>query len=133
MKTLEEYIKMYEKHTKEKFMFKQPFSFFYHPEHGFCEYHAEGDTLYIWQMCGDLDYWITIGLKTCHQFRLTHMASFVVRKPLPFIRALGFKVEQTENKGGEKRYTCWNSKKETLIVTQTADRHTFVWEVDLNV
>ena len=55
-KTLEEYIKMYEKHTKEKFQFNTGFSFFYHPEHGFCEYKIEDTGLYIWQLCGDLNF-----------------------------------------------------------------------------
>ena len=94
MKTLSEYMIFYEKHTGEAFAFKQPFSFYYFPEHGFCEYLPKGDTLYIWQMCGDLKFWINIALNVCRKFKLKYISSYIVRKPLPFIHRLGFKIDR---------------------------------------
>lgn len=128
-KTLDEYIQMYEKHTKEKFEFNTNFSFFYKPEHGFCEYKAEDTGLYIWQLCGDLKYWVDIGYKTCQRMRLPAMSAYILRKPKPFIRALGFHIENTEDVDGYKRYHCRNKAGESLTATQHGDKHIFVWEI----
>ena len=129
MKALAEYIAFYEKHTGEAFAFKQPFSFYYSPEHGFCEYLPEGDTLYIWQMCGDGKFWINLALKVCREFKLKYICSYVVRKPLPFIRNLGFKIVMKQNNHGYLRYRGKNKDGEYLNATQFGDRFIFTWEV----
>ena len=128
-KTLDEYIQMYEKHTGEKFEFNSSFSFFYEPEHGFCEYRMEDTGLYIWQLCGDLKYWVDIGYKFCKMHELPAMSAYILRKPKPFIRALGFKIESTENEDGYKRYHCRNEAGEILTATQHGKKYIFVWEI----
>jgi hypothetical protein len=127
--TLQEYIEFYNKHTGEPFEFKQGFCFFYHPDHGFCEYKLEEEGLFIWQMCGDLKYWIKIAYDLCQRMRIPSITSFVVRHPKPFIRRLGFKIIDTETKGGQHRYHCENDKGETLTATQHGDRYIFVWNI----
>lgn len=129
MKTLDEYMALYEQKTGEAFEFNSNFSFFYEPEHGFCEYNATETDLYIWQMCGDLKYWINIAYETARRMGLNTISSFVVRKPKPFIRALGFKIVDSECVDNCYRYTCENKAGETMVVTQRGDRHTFVWHI----
>ena len=130
-KTLEEYIKMYEKHIKEKFQFNTGFSFFYHPEHGFCEYKIEDTGLYIWQLCGDLKYWVDIGYKVCQQFQLPAMSAYILRHPKPFIRKLGFKIVKTEHEDGYYRFACKNKSGEELVATQHGDKYIFVWKIEV--
>ena len=130
-KTLEEYIKMYEKHTIEKLQFNTGFSFFYHPEHGFCEYKIEDTGLYIWQLCGDLKYWVDIGYKVCQKFQLPAMSAYILRHPKPFIRKLGFKIVKTEHDDGYYRFTCKNKAGEELVATQHGDKYIFVWKIEV--
>lgn len=132
MKTLNEYIEMYEKHTGEKFEFNYNFSFFYSPAHGFCEYSLKGDSLYIWQMCGDGRFWLDIAIKTCVMFGLKSFASFVIRKPKPFIRFLGFRITEALEKDGCKKYICVNDLGEKLTATQYGDRYIFTREVNVD-
>lgn len=129
MKTLDEYIKEYEKHTGEKFKFNGLFSFYYKPEHGFCEYRAEDNGLYIWQLCGDLKYWVDVGYKTCKRFGLPSMSAYILRSPKPFIRALGFKIYAEEEKDGYKKYHCKNKAGEELTATQWGKKYIFVWKI----
>ena len=133
MKTLEEYIEYYNKHTGEPFKFQQGFSFFYRPEHGFCEYNVEETGVYIWQLCGDLNYWVDIAYRLCKRFKLPAITAFIVRSPKPFIRRLGFRITETEEKNGQLRYHAVNKDGEKLTATQYNDRFIFVWEVDSNV
>lgn len=128
-KTLEEYIQMYEQHTGEKFEFNSAFSFFFRPEHGFCEYRMEDNGLYIWQLCGDLKYWVDIGYRLCKKFELPAMSAYILRKPKPFIRALRFRIESTENEDGYKRYHCVNAAGEKLTATQHGKKYIFVWSI----
>lgn len=130
MKTLDEWIEYYNRHTGEAFKFKQPFTFYFSPEHGFCEYKAEDTGVYIWQLCGDLNYWVDIAYRLCQMFKLPAITAFIVRKPKPFIRRLGFKITETENKEGQLRYHAVNVKGEKLTATQHGDRFIFVWEVN---
>lgn len=129
-KTLDEYIEMYEKHTKEKFEFNHSFSFFYNPEHGFCEYQVHDGNIYIYQLCGDLKYWISIAYDTCKKFGLKAIASFIVRKPKPFIRRLGFRLVSAENRKGEMQYIGRNKCGEKIVATQFNDRFILTWEVN---
>ena len=133
MKTLDEWIEYYEKHTGEAFKFKPNFAFFFQPEYGFCEYKAEDTGIYIWQLCGDLDYWIDKAYSVCQQFRLPAITAYIVRHPKPFIRRLGFKITETENRDGQIRYHAENKKGERLTATQYGDRFIFVWEVKFDV
>lgn len=129
MNTLEDYIQMYEKHTGERFEFNPNFSFFFKPEHGFCEYKAEKTGLYIWQLCGDLKYWVDIGYKVCKKMNLPSMSAYILRHPKPFIRALGFKIVQIEDKEGYKKYHCENKSGEKLTATQYGKKFIFVWNI----
>lgn len=130
--TLKEYIEFYDKHTGEPFMYQPGFSFFYSPEHGFCEYRFGNEGLYIWQMCGDLSYWIDIAYKLCQEVKCPSMTAFIVRHPKPFIRRLGFRITETECKEGQYRYHAVNEKGETLTATQHGDRYIFVWRLILD-
>lgn len=129
MKTLDEWIEYYNQHTGEAFRFQPTFTFFYSPEHGFCEYKYEDNGIYIWQLVGDLDHWIGIAYDVCQKFELPAITAFIVRHPKPFIRRLGFKVTETENRDGQIRYHAVNDKEEKLTATQYGDRFIFVWEV----
>lgn len=128
-RTLDEYIRMYEKHTREKFEFNSSFSFFFKPEHGFCEYRIEETGLYIWQLCGDLKYWVDIGYEVCQQMELPALSAYILRHPKPFIRALGFSIVQAEDKDGYKRYHCKNKSGEKLTATQYGEKFIFVWNI----
>lgn len=132
MKTLDEYIEYYEKHTGEAFKFNNEFSFFYSPKHGFCEYKIGENGLLIWQMCGDLKHWIGIAYDVCQKFHLPKIGSYVVRNPIAFARALGFKVRETEMDNGKPLYRCENAKGEILTAYPDNDRYIFVWVVKFN-
>ena len=133
MKPLEYYIALYEKHTGEEFGLNDNFTFHYHPEHGFCEYCVYKNCLYIWQMCGELKYWIDLAYKTCQKFDIPKICSYIVRKPRPFIRALGFKVYRDEDRNGDIKYWATNKQDEELTATPIGDRYIFTWEVKLGV
>lgn len=129
MKTLDEWIEYYEKHTGEAFKFKPNFAFFFEPNHGFCEYKAEDTGIYIWQLCGDLDYWLSKAYTCCQVLKLPAICAFILRKPKPFIRRLGFKITSVEEKDGQHRYHAVNKKGEELTATEYGDRYIFTWVV----
>ena len=130
--TLEYWVAMYEKHTGEKFAFKENYTFFYKPEHGFCEYKPTKDCIYIWALCGDLSYWHGLAVQACKKFNIPKLAAWIVRHPKPFIRRLGFKIYHTENRNGDIKYWCIDKQDKELICTPYGDRYIFEQEVSID-
>lgn len=129
MMTLEDYAAEYERHAGEKFIRNETFPIRFSPEHGFCECKEEDGAMYIWQLCGDLHYWISMLYDECKKNGLRSMAAIIVRRPLPFIRRLGFKVVESEARQGRFFYKARNNAGEYLTATPFRDRYIFVWEV----
>ncbi len=129
MMELSEWIAFYEKHTKETFQRHNAFDMYFTPDKGFCEYSIADNNVYIWQLCGDVDYWVKIAYDFAVEHKLEAISAIILRKPKPFIRRLGFKIVTVENRNGDIRYTAKNKKGETLTATPHGKVYTFTWRV----
>ena len=103
MPTLEEYIKKYEKKTKDKFKPKNGFKLFYLPDRGFCEIgltavHADKSVmLVIYQLCGDGKFWRDYATLTAQNLNIKKIGSICIRKNVEaYIRFWGFKITKKE-------------------------------------
>lgn len=102
MPTLEEYIKLYEKKTKDKFKPKDGFKLFYFPDRGFCEigvttvYNGQ-KMMIIYQLCGDGKFWRDYATLTAQNLNIKKIGSICIRKNVEaYIRFWEFKITKKE-------------------------------------
>ena len=108
MKTLDEWIALYEKKTGEAFQNKEGFRLFFLPERGFCQMRVDGKLLVLSQVCGDGQFWIDHSQIMASVTGCNAVGTFAVRKNIEaFIRLGGYRVDRTEELlNGLKRYFC---------------------------
>ena len=126
---LAEWIAFYEKHTKEDFKRHAAFDLYFLPDKGFCEYSIADNNIYIWQLAGDVDYWVKIAYDFAQKNGLEAISALILRKPKPFIRRLGFRIVTIEDRNGEIKYTAKNKKGETLSATPRGKVYAFTWRI----
>ena len=102
MPTLEEYIKLYEKKTKDKFKPKDGFKLFYFPDRGFCEigvttvYNGQ-KMMIIYQLCGDGKFWRDYATLTAQNLNIKKIGSICIRKNVEaYIIFWGVKITKKE-------------------------------------
>lgn len=108
MKTIEEWISLYEKKTGEAFRQEEGFRLFFLPERGFCQMRVEGELLIVRQVCGDGKFWFDHSQLLASVVGCKAIGTFAVRKNIEaFIRLCGYRIDCTEElPDGLKRYFC---------------------------
>lgn len=105
-KTLEEWIKFYEKKTGVPY--EEPDSrtiriFF--PDRGFAEIGVSKNMVIVHQMAGDGRFWKQVAEVMAKERNINHLGSWVIREVKAYIRFFGVDVERVEEIGeGLKRY-----------------------------
>ena len=118
-KTLEEWIKVYEKKTGEEFKHDERFAFFYLPEKGFCEVVATDEVIIVGNVCGDGRFWRNFVDKLAQEFNIKLGGTIFCRKEFrAYIRLLGFKIDKFDEEKGLKRYYCTGKNGEWGIMTE---------------
>ena len=104
--SLEDWIAFYEKKTGEKFERQEDWTFFYHPEKGFCQYGSTKDMVIINQLCGDIHFWKDRAEEIAKAMGINHLGTWYIRKNVrPYARLLGFEIyKEEELPDGLKRY-----------------------------
>ena len=106
-KTLEEWIKIYEKKTGTEFKADPRAKLQFNPEKGFAEFGVYEDMVIVGQCCGDAKYWKEIAEYLASQLDLKHLGTWCCRKIEPYIKLFNVEIEFTEDAGeGLKRYHC---------------------------
>ena len=99
METFEEYIKIYEKKTKDKFVQNKACKLFYLPERGFCELMVapNNSMITIYQVCGDGKFWKDFATLFAQILGIKKLGSICIRENiLAYIRLWGYKVTKKE-------------------------------------
>ena len=99
MPTLNEWIKIYENKTKEKFYPKEGFKLFYLPSRGFCEIKIIDNPymLQIYQLCGDGHFWKDFADCMAQGMNIKIAGSLCIRNNiLAYIRFWGYKIIKKE-------------------------------------
>lgn len=105
-KTLEEWIKIYEKKAQVKY--EPPdkrVRRFYFADKGFAEICVLKDMVVVHQLCGDAKFWKNVAEVIAMEHGLNHLGTWCIRKVEPYIKFFNVEVVETENLGaGLKRY-----------------------------
>ena len=97
--SLEEYIKIYEQKTKDKFAPNKACKLFYLPERGFCELKVAEDNsmLMIYQLCGDGKFWRDFATLFAQTLGIKALGSICIRENIrAYIRFWGYKITKKE-------------------------------------
>lgn len=92
MKTIAQWIDLYEKKTGDKFERKEPFELVYFPKYGFCQIHVGKTSLLVWQMCGNAKWWFHYLQDAARKNKRKYITAFVRRPIKPYLRTFGFKI-----------------------------------------
>lgn len=102
----EEWVRLYEKKTKDKHCCPDGFTTLYDSDKGYAQYMATDERLYIYEACGDGNYWYNLGVKICRDNNIPAIVTVCTRKILPYLRGLKFKIikqqTQAERRNGLK-------------------------------
>ena len=116
-KSIEEWIKTYEKKTGDTYNCPKDFDLYWLPERGFAQYRFFDGILIVYQLCGDIHFWYDLAKLICLA-KGGHAVSTVSILPiLPYLRLLKFKVEKDEEKDGHHRYFCHDESGRKVIAT----------------
>lgn len=118
-KTLREWIERYNRKVPEGFKRDKRFALFYLPDKGFCELLATDKMLILGQVSGDGRYWKKYAEDCARELGLKVCGSHCTRREIAaYIKLFGFKVTDTEDKGGLKRYRCEDAQGYWGLVTE---------------
>lgn len=115
--SFEEWIKLYETKTHEKFKQDARFQLFFRPDKGFCEVGQLKDMLIINQLCGDARFWKAKIEELARQMDgVTMCGTWCIRKAIKaYIRLFGYELI-AENKlpdGGIQFFTKHKTTKKS--------------------
>lgn len=98
--TLQEWLDLYEKKTKQKVGSGDGFHLLFNPEKGFTRIKIDNGlkTIMVKETCGDGKYWFGFAKETARLNNLDKLATFVCRDIKAWVRLFGGSVE-TENDG----------------------------------
>ncbi|MBQ7631075.1 MAG: hypothetical protein IJS81_12835 [Selenomonadaceae bacterium] len=137
-KTLEEWIELYEKKTNLKYEDPAPRTIrFYFPDKGFAEIGVAKDMVVIGQTSGDGIFWKQVAEVLAREHGITHLGTWLVREPEPYLKFFGVEIEKVEEKEkGMKRYfgKFKDTGKKALITPQGTMknghiRYIVTWEI----
>ena len=104
-KSLEEWIKLYEKKTGTEFKADPRATLQFDADKGFAEFGVFEDMVIIGQLCGDAKHWKNFGETLAKQLGLNHLGTWCIRKIEPYIKFFNVEVDMIEEAGeGLKRY-----------------------------
>ena len=105
---LDEWVKLYENKTKEKFEPHPGFKLFYLPDRGFCEYRVTEDMVMIYQLSGDGKFWRDYGLLLAELTKCKKLGTICIRDNIKaYIRFWGYTIDKEEVlPDGLVRYHC---------------------------
>ena len=105
-RSLEEWIKFYNRKVSEPFKRDERYELFYSPEHGFCEIAVIDKMLIVQQLCGNLRYWRDIIERAARASNLKAIGTFCCRSILPYLKLGGFSIRGSEEVKEGRRYYC---------------------------
>lgn len=102
-RTLEEWIRIYEKKTSEKFNPKSDRQLVFDSEKGFCQLKISEGKLFVYQVCGDGKHWRNFSEYVARNLGIKACVTYCVRKNIrAFIRLLGYHITKTKEKNNLK-------------------------------
>lgn len=110
--TLEHWIKLYNKKTKNKFERDERYELFYKPDKGFCEIGMSEDMVFIRNLCGDARFWRCCVENVGRMCGIHHGGTTCIRKEIrAYIRLFGFHVDQEVTlSDGTTQYLCTDKR-----------------------
>ena len=104
-KTMDDWIKLYEKKTGVKFEPDSRATLKFDPEKGFAEFGVFGNMVVIGQLSGDAKYWKKLAENLAQQLGLNHLGTWCIRNVEAYIKLFNVEVDMIEEAGeGLKRY-----------------------------
>jgi len=98
-RTLEEWIKIYEKKTGTEFKADPRAKLQFDAEKGFAEIGAVEGMVVIGQLCGDAKHWKNLAERLAQQLGINHLGTWCIRKIEPYIKFFNVEIEMTEEAG----------------------------------
>ena len=104
-RTLEEWIKIYEKKTKTKFEPDARAKLFFDAEKGFAEIGTTKNLVVIGQLCGDAKHWKKIAEELAKNLNIFHLGTWCIRNIEAYIKFFNVEIDFIEDAGENlKRY-----------------------------
>lgn len=134
-KTLEEWIKFYNRKVPEPFKRDERFKLLYRPEKGFCEIGYSGDMAIAKATCGDIKFWRKVIESFARELNLSKCGVVTCRKILPYIRLAGFGIIRTEETVDGTKYYCRDKVTGQKAECSPAGGQMYfvIWRVDSDV
>lgn len=111
MKTFDEWVAHYEKHSGEDFSPHKGCKLFFIPERGFCEIAIGDDLLIIYQLSGDARFWHDFCLCLCDVLNLRAIGTICTRNVKSYIRFWGYAITDTVHlPDGQEQYFCQHKR-----------------------
>ena len=118
--TLEEWIKFYEEKYKEKLEVPKGFIFQWLPTRGFSVMKPDktGEILMIFSTCGDGRFWRDVAEMLALNNGMRCLMTICIRKIEPYIRFWHWKITETQDIDGQKRYFCIDEQGRNVLITR---------------
>lgn len=105
--TFEEWVKKYEERTGDKHSNPDnSYTTLYDKDKGYAQYKVENNRLYIYEVCGDGQYWYNLGVKMCQDHNIPFIVTICTCKIRPYLRCMKLKptkeILQPERHDGYK-------------------------------
>jgi len=133
-KSLDDWIKIYNKKIPEGFKRDERFALFYLPEKGFAEVADVGKMIMVNQLCGEFKFWRWFAESLAQKLGYTHAGTICIRNIKPYIRMAGFVPYDTEKTSQGDRYFCKDKRTGQKGQASPAGAGTYyvTWEVKAN-
>lgn len=122
--SLNEWVKRYEDKTGDEFILPSGFQLFWLPNRGFAQYKFSNGILVVYQVCGDIHFWYDIACLMCIQNGGKAVATICTCPIRPYLRLLGFEIEEEETRNGQKRYICKDQFGRKVVATYRSTDNT---------
>lgn len=118
-RTLEEWIRLYEKTTGDEVDVPKGFVIYYLPERGFALLKADmdGEMVIIYHVCGDAKFWRDMAELLAAANELKYLATICTRNIDAYIRFWHWQVVKEYNQNNHKRYICQDTSGRKVVIT----------------
>lgn len=91
-----EWVKRYVEKTGDEHICPDGYTTLFDKDKGYAQYKVENNRLWVYETCGDGQYWYNLGIKMCLDNHIPYLCTICTRRILPYLRLMGGKITKKE-------------------------------------